>query len=63
MDTLYREIKWKSESKKRRLTTSMVFVNFNDKVHSVKEIYDMPEDQQDPYYATVTKRVKTLFSD
>lgn len=63
MDILYKEIKWKSESSKRKLTTSMVFVNFNDKVHSVKEIYDMPEDHQDSYYATVTKRVKTLFSD
>ena len=63
MDTLNCEIKWKSESKKRRLTTSMVFVNFNNEIHSIKEIYNMPEDQQDPYYDTVIKRVKSLFSE
>lgn len=63
MDTLYSEIKWKSESKKRRLTTSMVFVNFNNEIHSLKEIYNMPEDQQDPFYDTIIKRVKAFITD
>lgn len=63
MDILYREIKWKSESKKRRLTTSMVFVNFNNEIHSIKEIYNMSENQQDPYYDTIIKRVKAFITD
>ena len=62
MDTLYGEIRWKSESKKR-ITTSMVFVNYNGESHSIKEIYGMFEDQQDPYYDVVIKRVASLYSD
>lgn len=63
LDTLYWEIKWKSESKNRRLTTNMVFINFNNESHSIKEIYEMLEDQQDPYYNVVIQRVKTFLSD
>jgi len=60
METLYKETKWKSKSKRRKLTTNMVFINFNDEVHSIKEIYDMPEDKQDPYYNIVLHRVKSF---
>jgi len=60
METLYSEIRWKSKSKRRKLTTNMVFINFNDEVHSIKEIYDMPEDKQDPYYNIVLHRVKSF---
>lgn len=63
METLYNEIRWKSESKKRKLTTDTVFINFNGESHSIKEIYDMLEDQQDPYYDIAIQRVKSFLSD
>ena len=63
METLYNEIRWKSESIRRKLTIDTVFVSFNGENHSIKEIYNMLEDQQDPYYETVLHRIKSLLSD
>ena len=63
METLYSEIRWKSESTRRRVTIDTVFVSFNEETHSIKEIYDMLEDQQDPYYETVLHRIKSFLSD
>lgn len=56
MDTLYDEIRWKSDKKLRRLTPSMVFIHFGVPC-SLKEIYEMYENDQDDYYNLIILRV------
>lgn len=61
MDTLYREIQWKSDKKKCRLTPSMIFVHLGVPC-SLKEIYEMYENDQDDYYALIIQRVNRFYS-
>ena len=60
MDTLYGEICWKS-GKKGYLTPSMVFVHFGAPC-SIKEIYEMYEDDQDDYCELIIHRVNRFYS-
>lgn len=61
MDTLYREIQWKSDKKKCRLTPSMIFVHLGVPC-SLKEIYEMYENDQDDYYDLIIQRVNRFYS-
>ena len=61
MDTLYKEIHWKSDKKTRHLTSSMVFVHLGAP-HSLKEIYEMYEDDQDDYCNLIIERLNRFRS-
>ena len=61
MDTLYKEIRWKSDKKTRYLTPSMVFVHLGAPC-SLKDIYEMYEDDQDDYCVLIIERVRKLNS-
>ena len=61
MDTLYDEIHWKSDKKTRYLTPSMVFVHLGAPC-SLKDIYEMYEDDQDDYCTLIIERVRKLNS-
>lgn len=61
MDTLYREIQWKSDKKKCRLTPSMIFVHLGVPC-SLKGIYEMYENDQDDYYDLIIQRVNRFYS-
>ncbi len=61
MDTLYKEIHWKSDTKTRHLTPSMVFVHLGAP-HSLKEIYEMYEDDQDDYCNLIIERLNRFRS-
>ena len=61
MDTLYKEIRWKSDKSRRFLTPSMVFVDLGVPC-SLKEIYEMYENDQDDYYDLIIQRVNRFYS-
>lgn len=61
MDTLYRDIRWKSDKNRRYVTPSMVFVHLGVPC-SLKEIYEMHEDDQDGYCDLIVQRVNRIYS-
>lgn len=61
MDTLYKEIHWKSDKRAKHLTPSMVFIHLGAS-RSLKEIYEMYEDDQDDYCNLIIKRLNRFRS-
>jgi len=62
MDVLYREIRWKSDKKRRYPSPNMIFIHLGAP-RSLKDIYEMYEDDQDDYCNLIIRRINSFLSD